>query len=156
MDGFEQMLTKRSRRHFRVEVVPYVDDYDISVVPILDATHLRKGYELYRHLKAKNLDINNFGYDYSLFEAMNNSPFWQFLLVRKKNTAEICGMMFCYVNQANNSFNPVLIGMQPEEEGRLVLYRQCFFRLYGTRKAKDIQKFTSVFLLFLRSVSLER
>lgn len=140
LDGFEQMLTKRSRRHFRVEVLPYVDDYDVSVVPILDAIDLQKGYELYRHLKAKNLDINNFEYDYSLFEAMNNSPFWQFLLVRKKESSEICGMMFCYVNEANNSFNPVLIGMQSEEEGRLILYRQMLFQTIWYAKNKGYSK----------------
>lgn len=140
LDGFEQMLSKRSRRHFRAEVFPHVDDYDVSVVPILDSADLKKGYELYRHLKSKNLDINNFEYDFSLFEAMNNSPLWQFLILRNKGNSEIIGMMFCYINQANNSFNPVLIGMQQEEEGRLVLYRQMLFQTIWYAKHKGYSK----------------
>lgn len=143
LDGFEQILTKRSRRHFRSEVLPYVDDYDVSVVSELDDFELEKAVELYRQLKSNNLDINNFEYNYSLFEAMNKSPLWQFLILKKNGSDTIAGVMFCYVNKSNNSFNPVLIGMQSEEEGRLDLYRQMLFQtIWYARK----QNYSKVYL----------
>ncbi|MEG0915733.1 MAG: aminotransferase class I/II-fold pyridoxal phosphate-dependent enzyme [Myroides sp.] len=143
IDGFEQVLSKRSRRHFRSEVLPHVDDYDVTVLSELDASELEKAVGLYRLLKSNNLDINNFDYDYSLFEAMNKSPLWQFLILRKKGSDEIAGVMFCYINKSNNSFNPVLIGMQPQPEGRLDLYRQMLFQtIWYARK----QNYSKVYL----------
>ena len=74
---------------------------------------------------------------------MNKSPLWKFLILKKKGSNSISGVMFCYVNTANNSFNPVLIGMQPEEEGRLDLYRQMLFQTIWYAKK---QNFSRVYL----------
>lgn len=143
LEDFETILSKRSRRHFRLEVLPFINDYDVTVLTELSTNDLNKAVELYRQLKSKNLDINNFEYNYSLFEAMNKSSLWKFLILKKKGSNSISGVMFCYVNKANNSFNPVLIGMQPEEEGRLDLYRQMLFQTIWYAKK---QNFSRVYL----------
>ncbi|MBA5791568.1 aminotransferase class I/II-fold pyridoxal phosphate-dependent enzyme [Flavobacterium sp. xlx-214] len=138
--GFEQSLSKRSRRHFRAEVLPFIDTYDVSVVDTLSTSDLEKAYELYLNVKANNIAINNFSYNYDLFQAMNASNLWKFLILKQKGSNDIEGVMFCYVNKTNNSFNPILVGMSNNEPQRLVLYRQLLFQTILFAKQQSFSK----------------
>ena len=124
---FEELLSKRSKRHFKKEILPYCHLYKFSTTTTLAAEELQKAYELYVLVKDKNLAINNFTYDYSLFEHMNNDPHWTFLLAKDAVDNRLVGVVFCFINQTNNSFNPVLIGMEDSDTHRLQLYRQLLF-----------------------------
>lgn len=137
---FEQKLSKRSRRHFRTEVLPYVDDYDVKVSDNLSKPELTICYQMYCEVKANNFSINNFEYSLSLFEAMNNSPLWQFLILKNKREKEIQGVAFCYINKTNNSFNPILVGMSLNNPYRLTLYRQLLFQTIMHAREKGFAK----------------
>lgn len=140
LEGFENKLSKRSRRHFRSEVLPFIADFDLMVTDHLSEEELFKGYQLYLQVKANNLSINNFEYGLGLFEAMNNSPLWQFLILKNKGDDEIQGIIFCYLNKTNNSFNPILIGMNEEHPQRLTLYRQLLFQTILYAKENGFSK----------------
>jgi len=140
LEQFEQKLSKRSRRHFRTEVLPYVDQYDVTVSDHLSKRELNVCYQMYCEVKANNFSINNFEYSLSLFEAMNKSPLWQFLILKNKGEKEIQAVAFCYVNKTNNSFNPILVGMNIDHPQRLTLYRQLLFQTILHAKEKGFTK----------------
>lgn len=137
---FENILSKRSRRHFREEVLPFIDHYQIETVDVLSEEDLKRAYELYLNVKENNIAINNFSYNYDLFQEMNNSELWKFLLLKEKDSNTIDGIMFCYINKANNSFNPILVGMTSDEGGRLNRYRQLLFHTILYAKANNYSK----------------
>lgn len=139
-DEFEKLLSKRSRRHFRQDVLPFVDTYDVSSANELSENDLSTAYKLYTEVKANNFSINNFEYGFGLFAAMNKSPLWQFLILRNKGEEEIQGIVFCYVNKSNNSFNPILIEMREDNSDRLTVYRQLLFQTILYAKEKGYSK----------------
>lgn len=139
-DEFEQILSKRSRRHFRQDVSPFVDAYDVVSANELSESDLSTAYKLYCEVKANNFSINNFEYGFDLFAAMNKSSLWQFLILRNKGEEEIQGIVFCYLNKSNNSFNPILIGMREGNPERLTVYRQLLFQTILYAKENSYSK----------------
>lgn len=139
-NDFEEILSKRSKRHFRKEVLPFIENFEVSMCDSLNETDLDRVFELYLNVKENNLAINNFDYDKSLFKVMNNSNSWKFLLMKQKGKSLIAGVMFCFINRANNSINPLLIGMEAEGSDRLILYRQLLFQTLITAKNLGFEK----------------
>src|SRR5690606_41827713 len=70
LEQFEQKLWKRSRRHFRTEVLPYVDQYDVTVSDHLSKRELNVCYQLYCEVKANNFSIQIIEYSLRFVEAM--------------------------------------------------------------------------------------
>lgn len=128
ISDFENVLAKRAKRHFRKEILPYVDTYRVEIKKQLDSEELEEAYRLYLNVKNNNKALNNFTYALGLFRDMNDSGLWEFLLLRSKEHDDIKGVMFCFVNKTNNSYNPVLIGMEGMGIERLLLYRQLLFQ----------------------------
>lgn len=128
LPDFESILAKRAKRHFRKDVLPYTDKYEVEVKQQLNYEELEWVYRLYLNVKKNNKAINNFTYDKSLFSAMNENGLWEFLLLRDKQHNEILGAVFCFINKTNNSYNPILIGMDEMGTERLLLYRQLLFQ----------------------------
>lgn len=125
---FETILAKRAKRHLRKDVLPYAGTYHTEVKKQLDSEELECVYRLYLNVKNNNKAINNFTYDKSLFNAMNKNELWEFMLLKCKQHNDILGVVFCFVNKTNRSYNPVLIGMQEMGTERLQLYRQLIFQ----------------------------
>lgn len=73
--------------------------------------------------------INTFQYSKEVFENMNISPNWEFLLLTLKDTPEqnFVGVMFCYKN-AQHNYVPELIGMDYVNSEGFHLYRQLLFQ----------------------------
>jgi len=128
ISGFINRLGKRSRRHFKDEVLPYLGSFETEVRSELDPVGLEQSYSLYRKVEANNLAINGFPYEKGLFEAMNRHPNWKFMLFRKKENTALAGVMFCYENKSAKAFSPLLIGMEDLREERLPLYRHMLFK----------------------------
>ena len=143
VQGFERILSKRSKRHFREEVLPFVNAYCVEARDKLSAGELPQVYELYLNVKNNNLAVNNFAYNLGLFQAMNESELWRFLLLRDPDNRDIKGVMFCCINHTNGALSPLLAGMTLEENGRLQLYRQLLFQ---TIKYAKEQGFKRVYL----------
>lgn len=146
---FENILSKRSKRHFKNDILPFTNKYEIKIQEQLSDSDLKKAYDLFLNVKQNNLAINNFTYDFGLFAAMNENSHWSFLTAFDPLNNEIIGVVFCYQNRTNNSFNPVLIGMNDLEQDRLLLYRQLLFQtiLYA-KKAKFEKSYFGVSAIF--------
>lgn len=141
--NFKSALSKRNRRHFTTDVMPFIESFDIKHLSQLTTDQLHTVYQLYLKVKDNNTAINNFAYDFLVFEKMNQHPNWSFLVATLPNTHTIVGCMFCYTNEFNQSFNPILIGMSDEIADRLTLYRQL---LYHTLQTANKPEFKKVFL----------
>lgn len=128
VDGFMNRLGKRSKRHFKKDVLPYLNTFETSVKTKLNSNELDQVYALYGKVEANNWAINGFPYEKGLFEAMNNHPCWRFLLFEKRDEQGLVGVMFCYENKSANAFSPVLIGMEDLAAERLALYRHMLFK----------------------------
>ena len=137
---FENVLTKRSKRHFKNDILPYIDTYEIKIQEQLSDSELQKAYELFLNVKENNLAINNFTYAFGLFEAMNKNNNWSFLQALDPLNHEMVGVVFCYKNGTNNSFNPILIGMSDSDQHRLILYRQLLFQTILYAKKENFNK----------------
>lgn len=127
--AFTQQLSTRSRRHFKQDIAPFEDTYEIEIKVTLDKTELERALALYRNVHDRNLAINTFPYGPEVFEAMNNSPGWEFLLLylKEQPDAPFAGIMFCYKNE-ENAYVPELIGMDYEAGQDSGLYRQLLFQ----------------------------
>lgn len=137
---FEGILSKRAKRHFKEEVVPFCSKYNFSTKGVLTPEEVQAAYKLYANVKQNNLAINNFMYDKELIEAMNKNPKWKFILAKDPVDNRLLGVVFCFRNRTNNSFNPVLIGMENLETDRLALYRQLLFQTILHAKKMNFKK----------------
>lgn len=138
-------LSKKDRRHFKNDILPFIDVFDLKSKKYLNNEELDDAYKLYAQVKNNNLAINNFMYDKKVFEAMNAHQNWEFIVATLPNTDKIIGCVFCYVNHTNKSYNPILIGLFDDVELRLKLYRQL---LYKTITVAQKMEFETVFLGF--------
>lgn len=148
-DDFEAILPKRAKRHLRKDVLPYTDTYHAEVKKQLDSEELDCVYRLYLNVKNNNKAINNFTYDKSLFSAMNEHELWEFMLLKSKQHNKILGVVCCFINKTNHSYNPVLIGMQEMGSERLQLYRQLLFQtLLHAKKMEYITCYLGMSAIF--------
>jgi 7-keto-8-aminopelargonate synthetase-like enzyme len=136
-DEFAAMLTPRSRRHFQEEVRPFEKYYRIEYKETLDSAALERAHQLYCNVHEKNLAVNTFRYPKEVFEAMSDSPNWEFLLLSLKDGsgAPFVGVMFCYKN-ATASYVPILVGMDYAAGEGFGLYRQLLFQT--AKRARDL------------------
>lgn len=139
-DEFENTLSKRSKRHFKQEILPYLGTFEMEVKKSLSSELLIQAHKFYLNVKRNNKAINNFEYDLSLLEAMNTDENWEFLLLKDKEKQTLLGVLFCYKNKSNASYNPVLIGMENLNENRLTVYRQLLMQTIVQAKSKGYKQ----------------
>lgn len=120
------LLSKRNRRHFKEEVVPYTGVYSVELTPVLTPGELEAAYRMYLMVKDNNLAVNNFPYEKKVFADMIRHPNWYFIKAVNNEDGSLAGCMFCYRNRSANAFSPILVGMD-EVPDRLLLYRQLLY-----------------------------
>ncbi|MBY0487542.1 MAG: GNAT family N-acetyltransferase [Flavobacteriaceae bacterium] len=140
-EEFADGLSPRSRRHFNKEILPYQDSYDVIIKENLSESEITRAYQLYNNVKDNNYAINTFRYTREIFENMNDSPNWEFILVALKIDKEnpFTGVMFCYKNE-KNVYVPELIGMDYKWAKQFQLYRQLLFQTIKRANALNIPK----------------
>lgn len=128
-EEFANTLSSRSRKHFYKDIVPYEESFNIVIKQKLSKSELNRAYQLYTNVKDNNFAINTFTYTPQVFENMNESPNWEFILlaVKTDNENPFIGVMFCYKN-GNNTYVPELIGMDYKWAKEFQLYRQLLFQ----------------------------
>jgi 7-keto-8-aminopelargonate synthetase-like enzyme len=128
-EEFANRLTPRSRKHFNKEILPYENSYDVVIKERLNESEIARAYQLYNNVKDNNYAINTFRYQQDVFENMNKSPNWEFILVALKTDTKnlFTGVMFCYKN-GKNTYVPELIGMDYQWAKEYHLYRQLLYQ----------------------------
>lgn len=133
MDDYLQTLSTRSRRHFRKDILPYEERFDVVCLKEPDQDQIDRFYELYMNVSANNLALNMFALPKKLFTMMSRHPNWEFLTLYLKESpdsreAQIpVGVMFCYKNMAA-TYTPAFIGMDYRYTEEHQVYRQLLYQ----------------------------
>lgn len=140
-EEFVNGLSPRSRKHFNKEIEPYEKYYDVKIKDRLSKSEIERAYQLYNNVKDNNYAINTFRYTQEVFENMNDSPNWEFILLALKEEIgnPFVGIMFCYKNN-NHTYVPELIGMDYKWAKEYQLYRQLLFQTIKRANALQFQK----------------
>jgi 7-keto-8-aminopelargonate synthetase-like enzyme len=140
-EEFANGLSPRSRKHFNKEIEPYEKCYEVAIKDKLSKSEIARAYQLYNNVKDNNYAINTFRYSQKVFENMNESPNWEFIVLTLKTETEnpFVGIMFCYKNN-NHTYVPELIGMDYKWAKEYQLYRQLLFQTIKRANALQFQK----------------
>ncbi|MCM8570302.1 bifunctional aminotransferase class I/II-fold pyridoxal phosphate-dependent enzyme/GNAT family N-acetyltransferase [Gramella jeungdoensis] len=133
---FQERLSSRSRKHFRKEVLPFEDKFEISILSTPTPDKIQYYYQLYKNVKANNLGLNTFTYPESLFENMVSHTAWEFIELKLKQTNQVVGIMFCYKND-RGVYVPSLVGMDYDYSREFHVYRQLLYQTI--KRARDLK-----------------
>ena len=132
---FEERLSSRSRKHFRKEVLPFEDKFEISIPGAPTPGKIQHYYQLYKNVKANNLGLNTFTYPETLFQNMVSHPAWEFVELKLKHINKVVGVMFCYKND-RGVYVPSLVGMDYDHTREFQVYRQLLYQTI--KRARDL------------------
>lgn len=137
-ESYGSLLSTRSRQHFNREILTYEKFYDVEIKDCLGQEELNRAYHLYCNVKDHNLAINTFTYNRQVFENMNSSANWEFIILRLKdvNAGDFIGIMFCYKN-SDKVYVPELIGMDYIAGDGFNLYRQLLYQTI--KRARELE-----------------
>ncbi|MBO0322171.1 aminotransferase class I/II-fold pyridoxal phosphate-dependent enzyme [Muricauda sp. CAU 1633] len=128
IETYVQGLSSRNRRHFRKDIKPFLGRVNKQVLPKLDRSQLVQVKKLFGEVQARNLGLNTFSFPDSLFERMNESPLWEFILLNPLDqTNRVLGVMFCY-NNIGKVYVPAFVGMDYSTLEEYATYRQLLYR----------------------------
>lgn len=125
---FLQGLSNRSKKHFKRDILPYRDLVEVQVHAHVTPPLLAQCYHLFTEVHQRNKGLNTFLYPLSVFEKMNTSPHWEFIVLRAKDQPKekVLGVLFCYKN-TGSIYVPSLIGIDYASNQTYAVYRQLLF-----------------------------
>lgn len=141
MDEYPETLSARSRRHFRKDIQPYEDRFNVVCLKEPDQNQIDLFYGLYQNVDNNNLALNMFTLPKKLFTMMSRHSHWEFLTLYLKEhhttgSTEIpVGVMFCYKNM-EEMYTPAFIGMDYEYTEEHQVYRQLLYQTI--KRAKEL------------------
>lgn len=129
-----ELLSPKSRRNVRLEVIKNEDKFDFEVHHSLSKEKMELFYSMYEKVSEKNLAINIFNYPKQLFYGLNGCENWEFLELTNKANGKTMAIICAY--KSKSSYFPILIGMDYEENEELYTYKQMLYRtaLYARNK----------------------
>ncbi len=140
-ENYPASLSARSQRHFKQDIAPYIDRYDVVIKDRLDSQETVAVHELYKNVHSRNIALNTFCYPLNVFETMVSHDNWEFILLYL-NTSEgrsLVGVMFCYKN-AGGCYVPELIGMDYDYSRDHGLYRQLLYQTILRAKVLNLKR----------------
>jgi 7-keto-8-aminopelargonate synthetase-like enzyme len=126
-------LSARSRKHFRSDILPFEQYFDIEYKQNASEQDIDIFYTLYENVRSRNFDLNTFSFPRKLFANMAKDPNWEFIvayLKKEYNRHEEripVGVMFCYKN-LGITYVPSFIGMDYEYIQQYQVYRQLLYQ----------------------------
>ncbi|WP_317903720.1 GNAT family N-acetyltransferase [Cerina litoralis] len=145
-EGYLNQLSSRSRRHFRKDIQPFEQFFDVYVHQTLAHKKIDIFYQLYLNVNKNNIALNMFPFPKSLFQGMADHPKWEFLtlylnqVVDSNDLPTPVGVMFCYKN-LKETYTPAFIGIDYRYTEKYHIYRQL---LYQTIKRANQLNFNRI------------
>jgi len=124
---YSQYLSKRSQKHFKKDIEPFMHLVKSNVVKRVSSKNIKSYYDLYLQVKDRNYGLNTFTYPLEAFEAMRTHPNWEFILLKAVDDNRLLGVMFCYKNYSG-TYVPSLIGMDYQYLEEFQTYRQLLYQ----------------------------
>ncbi|MDN3594386.1 aminotransferase class I/II-fold pyridoxal phosphate-dependent enzyme [Zunongwangia endophytica] len=132
-------LSKRNRRHFRVDIEPYLKDCELVISQEATKDLIHQYYVLYQNVQKENIAINLFPYPEQLFFEMNTHPAWEFLELRTRDKeGKLLGVVFCYTSK--ECYSPALIGIDYNYNASHAVYRQLLYYIIQQGIAKNVSE----------------
>ncbi|MEL7146398.1 MAG: GNAT family N-acetyltransferase, partial [Bacteroidota bacterium] len=130
--GFISVLSSKSRRNFRKDVLPYLEKCSVDIVAEIPSHLQEHCYQLVKNVWRKNFDINVFMYQPAFFKQLSDHSNGEaILLYLKDDNGERrqlpSAVLYCY-KSAKKSYVPVLIGMNYEDNEAFSIYRQMLYQ----------------------------
>ncbi|MFY0712637.1 aminotransferase class I/II-fold pyridoxal phosphate-dependent enzyme [Seonamhaeicola sp. NFXS20] len=132
-DNFIKTLSKKSRNHFKKDIVAFTECFDIEISDEIMDEHINLFYTLFENVRKHNLGLNTFGFPKNLLKCMSNHNQWEFIILHLKSNYTVdeksmpVGVMFCYKN-ATGVYVPAFIGMNYQYAHTYQVYRQLLFQ----------------------------
>ena len=126
IDSFKSSLSSSHRRHFRKDIEPNIDKFQIVIKNQAPDERLNQYLELFENVKSKNLSINYFDYPKKCFELMNDFKNWEFIEMIEKETQRLGAIIFCY--KTKSTYCPMFIGIDYDVNSRSKVYKVGLFQ----------------------------
>ena len=130
-DEFLNVLSTRSRRHVRYDVLKYEHMFDVEVVVSPSKEEMSHFQDLFQNVKSRNFAINIFDYPEKFFQKMPGEAGWEFIVLRIKpefdSHRKPVAVAFNYRNEAG-VYTFLLIGMDYNYLTQYNIYRQTIYR----------------------------
>jgi hypothetical protein len=129
--GYYQQLSRRSRRHFRQDVLRHRNRYRTDKAEQATPEAVAHWYQLYLNVKARSLTLNTFTLPLRFFRAIAADPHWDVLELRL-DAGE--GMMEAPVAvmlsyRFNTQYYLMIIGMDYNWQKDYKVYKQALFQV---------------------------
>ncbi len=142
-EAYVATLSQKNRRHYVQKIKRNHPFYTVEIKSKLSQSELAYAIKLFRNVKNNNFAINSFHFPEKLFQQINESEAWEFVVLHIKpehtintNPVAVC---FCHTN-AVHVYSPMLIGMDYEYLMEYGVYRQTLFEVVKRANALGCSK----------------
>ena len=137
--GFIDILSKRSKKHFKQNVRRFVDSFEVDHSKNLTNIELESVYKLYLNVQQKGLDINTFPLPFELFKEIAKNENWEIirlnLIPSEKNRLsekKTVGVVFAY--RGKTAFVGGMVGLDYQYNREFGVYRQAIYQFVSRSK----------------------
>lgn len=118
-------LSKNSKQNFKRYILRNKDKYITEFYSNLSNDKLELFIQLQENIRLRNFAMNMFQYPAKLFQKINETESWEFIVLRSSITKEIVAIGA--VLKFNSIYNPVLLGLD-KESFRSKVYHQMLYQ----------------------------
>jgi predicted N-acyltransferase len=130
-DEFLTVLSTRSRRHVRYDVLKYEHMFEVETLTCPSSEEIGHFQDLFKNVKSRNFAINIFDYPEKFFRMMPGEAGWEFVVLKLKpefdEHRQPVAVAFNYRNEAG-VYTFLLIGMDYRFLEKYNIYRQTIYR----------------------------
>lgn len=138
-ESYSTTLSKRSKRHFKENVVRFEHLFEVNVIQSASESQLSEFYNLYSNVFDKSLEINTFKLPKKFFEVASKNDNWEILnLSLKENPETSVGAILLHKGQ--NAVTGVIVGLDYELNYKFNVYRQSIYQLITRAKGLGYSK----------------
>jgi len=141
--AFHDNLSAASRRHFRKDIIPYVDMFEISKVTSYTEEELDVYYKLYHNVKEVNLGLNTFPLPKKFFSKMIDEQIFEVIKIELKAEHTESGkkelLSFFFGKKVNSFYHGLYLGINYDYLHSHKIYRQTLYQMVQRTLALDCE-----------------
>ena len=132
-DEYFNNLSKNSRRHFKRNIFPYEDCFEVNYITQASEQEIDHWYDLYMNVKQKNLEINTFSLPKKIFRLfIERNDIWDIMTLTLKaehdNSETRKPVLVLFSSKNKKSYSPMIIGIDYRYNKLFGCYRQAHYQ----------------------------
>jgi 7-keto-8-aminopelargonate synthetase-like enzyme len=137
-EDFLSHLSKRSKRHFKENIMRHAHKFDVSADSVSSDQSIREYYELYRSVKERSLALNTFALPYRFFENFGRNKNWEILRVSLAEGygADEKAAAFVLAKKQEDQYHGLLVGLDYSLNAEHNVYRRAIYEVL--RRASEL------------------